>query len=73
MKGNGYTFKGDNFDYCLSLPSENGSALKRSKFFPFRVDCFSEGVRVQEGKEEVTKVVSLEKNSGKVTKCIQYP
>ena len=33
----------------------------RSKLFPFRVDLISEGIRVQESKQEVTKVVSLVK------------
>ena len=42
--------------FCL--PSEAVHS-RGSKFFPFRVDIFSEGLGVQESKQEVTKVVSL--------------
>ena len=51
------------------LPSEKGVCSKRkefapmgSKFFPFRVDAFSEGLSLQEFKQEDTKVVSLVQN-----------
>ena len=50
LKGNGYTFMGDNCQNAFCLPSENGSYQKGknllprgSKFFPFKVDPFSEG------------------------------
>ena len=48
VKGTAIFNKGDNFcDFLfafLHTPSEKGSTLKGgSKFFPFRVDSFSEG------------------------------
>ena len=56
-------------------PTWKGSTLKGknllqgSKFFPFRVDPFSEGL----GKQVGTKIVSLLRNGGKPTKCIISP
>ena len=47
LKGNGYTFRGDNSLKIVFLPSEKGFTLKGKnlypfwvKFFPFRVDHF---------------------------------
>ena len=37
-----------------------------SKFFPYRVDPFSEGIGLQKSKHEVTKVVSLAKYVGEI-------
>ena len=59
FKRNGCTYRGGSFVKNVLV-----SLLKRdlplgSKFFPFRVDYFSEGSAVQESKQEVTKVVSL--------------
>ena len=52
VMGNGYPFKGDNSGNLFYPPSEKGVyserkefAPKRSKFFPFRVDPFSEGIK----------------------------
>ena len=52
LKGKRHTFKGDNSIKIILLPSEKGFTLKGknllpkgSKFFPFRVNPFSEGIR----------------------------
>ena len=47
VKGNGYTFSEDKrkqLSKLFFLPSEKGVHSFRSKFFPVRVDPFSEGV-----------------------------
>ena len=44
-----------------------------SIFLPFRVDPFSEGLGVQESKQEVTQVVSLLKKWWKIYKGIRSP
>ena len=64
--------------FCL--PSVNGSTLK-GKFFFLRMSTFSllekrpsqKGFGEQESKQEVAKIVSLEKDGRKSTKCIQSP
>ena len=43
------------------------SAPLGSKFFPFIEDAFSEGLGVQENKQEVSKVLALVKYGGKLT------
>ena len=42
-----------------------------SKFFPFRVEPFSEGTDVWECKQEATKIIFCVKNDGKSTKYIK--
>ena len=77
-----YTFRGDGNSVKLVLPPiKKGAYPKRkefaptgSKFFPFRVDPFSERVLcIQETKQEAIKVVSLANDVGKSTECIQPP
>ena len=71
----GYTFRGNDSVKIDFAPSCKGVYSKRkefaprgSKFFPFRVDPFLEGLDVQKRKQEVTKVVSLVKNDKKKKK-----
>ena len=70
----------DNSVKIVCFSSEKGSVLKRknllpllSRSFPFRVDPFQKGLGLQDGKLEVTKVVSLVKMAGKNTMCIKSP
>ena len=42
-----------------STPKRKKGTTLRSKFFPFKADPFKKGLCVHEGKEEVTKVISL--------------
>ena len=61
VKGNGNTLT-DSYHCQNCFPSLlKRELLKKKKSFPFRVDPFSEGTGVHEGKQEVTKVVSLVK------------
>ena len=57
----------DSQKICFISPSEKGSTLKG---YSFRVDPFSEGGGVQESKQRIIKVVSLEKHGRTSTKCI---
>ena len=70
IQRNGYTFRGDNFVKIVLPPSEKGSTLKGknllpqgNKFFPFRVDPFSEEHLCTRKQMEVTKVISLVNNA----------
>ena len=62
----------------FSLPSEKESTLKGkfaskgSKFLPFRVDPFSEGLAGRESSLEVTEVVSLVKMAENLTNQRAY-
>ena len=63
--------------HCLLRQGMSCSARERLKeviiFFPFKVDCFLEGVGVQESKREVILVIFLVKYGGKSTWCIHSP
>ena len=66
INGNGYTFWGVNYpNHIASLLGANSFLLEQT--------LFQKGPDVQESQQEVTKIVSLVKNGGKSTKCIQSP
>ena len=52
---------------CLTHKVKN--LLLEDKFSPFRIDPFWKGFFVKGGKQEVTNVVSLYKNGGRIWRC----
>ena len=80
-KRNGYTLGGwVGATVFIYLPSfwkgvyfkRKEFAPLRSKFFPFRVDSFSEGFWCA-AKQTIIKIVPLIQNGGKASKCTQFP
>ena len=66
LKRNEYNVKESFSVKTVLSPYENGSALKKkkftprgSKFLPFTIDIFPEGILVQESRQEPTNIVSL--------------
>ena len=79
IKGNRCTFWGGNYQKWFASLLKKGIYLCRQEFVPIAKSFvlgqnpFQKALCVQESKQEVTKVVSLVKNGGKCTRCIQAP